>query len=31
MKSCEGMQEETRSDKDGSYRLRGLQVSGLYQ
>ena len=24
--SCEGMQEETISDQDGSYRLRGLQV-----
>ena len=27
MNSCEGMQEETRSDEDGSYHLRGLQVS----
>ncbi|EDO29030.1 predicted protein, partial [Nematostella vectensis] len=32
MGSCEGMQEETRSDKDGTYRLRGLQVrDGTYR
>lgn len=24
--SCEGIQEETVTDKEGQYRLRGLQV-----